>query len=72
MIKYFVVKTKVEIEGEKYDTYGITGNSVTINDISINKKIVKKFIDKINKAGDVEPLHIPDIVDDFLVDNIIL
>ena len=52
MIKYFVVKTKVKIEGVKYDTYGITGNGVTINDISINKKVVKKIVDKINKIGD--------------------
>ena len=72
MIKYSVVKSKIEIEGVEYNTYGITGNGVTIHDISIYKKIVKNLINKINKVGDVEPLHIPDIVDDFLVDNIIL
>ena len=68
MIKYFVVKSKVEIEEVVYDTYGITGNGITIYDISIDKTKIKNMVNKINRVGDVSPIHIPDLVDDFLVD----
>lgn len=68
MEKYNVTTTKVEVEGVMYDTYGITGNGITINDISTERSKVEDFVAKINEVGDVDPIHIRDLVEDFLVD----
>ena len=67
MIKYFVVKSKVEIEDIEYNTYGITGNGITIHDISTDKNKVEKFVDTTNRKGDVSVTHIPDLVEDLLI-----
>ena len=67
MFQYSMICTKVEIEGVEYDTYGITGNGVTIEDISTEKSVIESFVNLINKTGDVDPIHIADLVENLLV-----
>ena len=54
-------------DGKSIKTYGITCNDLIIKDISIDKQKVETLIDLCNK-NQVSPIHLEDIIDDFLVD----
>lgn len=65
---YKINETKIiDSEGKEISSYGITFENVEIKDISINKDIIVKLIEKCNKFN-VSKLHMYDIVEDFLVD----
>lgn len=51
----------------EFKTYGITYQEKAIRDISINKIKIEKLIMLCNNL-ELSPLHLMDIVDDFLVD----
>lgn len=48
-------------------TYGISHNDTMIKDVSIDKVKVEKLITLCNEL-DLSPIHIYDVVEDFLVD----
>ena len=54
-------------DGKPIKTYGITCNDLIIKDVSIDKQKVETLIDLCNK-NQVSPIHLEDIIDDFLVD----
>lgn len=59
---------KVEVEGVITDTYGVTGNGITINNLSTEKDKVQSFVDKLNRADSVSMIHMSDLVEDFLAE----
>ena len=59
--------TITDENGQQHTTYGISYNDTTVKDISINKAKVENLISLCNKL-DLSPIHIYDVIDDFLVD----
>ena len=55
-------------EGKAWDTYGITYGDIVIEDISTEKCKIEKLVSLCNEL-DLSPIHIHDVVDDFLVHN---
>lgn len=61
-----VTHTRTEAaNGEMIDTYGISANGTAINDISVNKEEIEKFVRTLNRLG-VSEIHAYDVVEDFL------
>ena len=56
---------KCEITYSK-NGYGLKRGDVEISEISTNREFVQSLIDAINLAGDVDDVHIPDIVEDYI------
>ncbi len=59
--------TIIDEDGNEIETYGITCGERVVKDISTDKQKVEVLIDKCNK-NNVSPIHLDDIIDDFLVD----
>ncbi|MBQ7128906.1 MAG: hypothetical protein IJO19_02845 [Clostridia bacterium] len=55
-------------EGKIWNTYGITFNDIIINDISTEKEKIEKLVSLCNEL-DLSPIHIYDVIEDFLVHN---
>ena len=55
----------VSTEEKSVKTYGLRYGSVEIRDISPDKERVKELINTLNRNG-ASPIHIYDIIDDFL------
>lgn len=53
--------------GLKHDTYGITYGAKIIKDISTERQKIERLINLCN-ALDLSPIHIEDVIEDFLVD----
>ena len=53
--------------GNQHETYGLIYNNTVINDISTNKEKVEKLVFLCNEL-ELSPIHIYDVIDDFLVD----
>lgn len=61
-------ETKIKDDtGDERATYGISYNNTVIKDVSTNKSKVEKLITLCNEL-DLSPMHIYDVVEDFLVD----
>lgn len=69
MDKYRVIEEFVFLEGEKYVTYGIACDeqNVVVPDITLNKFKIYQFVKLIND-NDLHPIHIMDVIEDFLDD----
>lgn len=65
-MKYSIVKTTIEVEGQTTDTYGICGNGVRVEDVSLDKVEVERLLNTINDLGDVAPEHLFDICEDYV------
>ncbi len=72
MVRY-EVETKIlpDENGKEYVGYGIKvydGNEVinAVSDISVNYDEVKGLCDRLNEC-ELDPIHLPDVVEDFLV-----
>lgn len=66
---YQLIKSKVNDEdGNIFDTYGISYKEIVIEDISTNKTNVEKLVRLCNEL-ELSPIHLNDVVEDFLVDN---
>lgn len=63
-INQTIIKTK---KGEDITTYGITYGPIEFKDISIHKEKIEKLIELCNK-GNLSPIHLEDVVEDFLTD----
>ena len=73
-MRYVIFPHGVKIEGKIYRTYGIivVDKFVPVRvmkDISTDYKIICKLAKKLNN-GKVEFVHIDDIIEDFIVENI--
>lgn len=55
-------------EGKLWNTYGITYGDIVIEDISTEKEKIEKLVRLCNEL-DLDPIHIHDVVEDFLVHN---
>jgi len=55
-------------EGRAHDTFGIKGKGEKIEDISLDKKSIKKLVRIFNRHK-LEPGHLKDGVEDFLLKN---
>ncbi|MBO5179035.1 MAG: hypothetical protein J6B87_01635 [Clostridia bacterium] len=70
---YSLTEAEIELEGEKYITYGIEvekqslkqNEKSTINNISMNKARVKEIM-KILERNEVTPVHLYDVMENFL------
>lgn len=60
-----VTAQEVCSEGKHMVSYGISGESVEINDISTRKDEIREFVELLNKLGASE-VHAYDFVEDFL------
>ena len=61
-----IVTSFTEVEGgEPVMSYGISCGSTTIYDISINRKEIEAFVEKLNRLGASE-VHAYDLVEDEL------
>ena len=68
MEKYILNKSLITDEqGVTHETYGITCGERIITDISTNKQSIESLIKKANKTG-LSPIHLDDVIEDFLVD----
>lgn len=63
---YSLLTSTITVEQTTTDTYGICGNGVEVKDISLNKDEVVKLLNKINEIGDVEPIHLFEICEDYV------
>lgn len=59
-------KTVTNEDGETALSYGITYEGNAIYDVCTEKEKVQDLVDLCNKEG-LEPCHINDVIDDFLV-----
>ena len=57
-------------DGINHKTYGITYQEKEIFDISTNKEKIKNLIALCNEQK-LSPIHLNDVIDDFLVENCI-
>ena len=64
-MKYKLIKTNVECEGEIFNTYGISFGNNIINDISYNKEKVKNLV-KLFNDNDLSLIHFETAVEEFL------
>lgn len=74
MVRY-EIETKIlpDENGREYVGYGIKvydGNKLinAASDISLNYDEVKRLCDRLNEC-ELDPIHLPDVVEDFLVLN---
>ena len=74
MVRY-EVETKIlpDENGREYVAYGIkvydeNGLINAVSDISLNYDGVKRLCDRLNEC-ELDPIHLPDVVEDFLVVN---
>lgn len=70
MDRYRVVEDEYTFcEGKKYITYGIACDeeNVVVPDITLNKIKIYQFLQLINE-NDLHPIHIMDVIEDFLDD----
>lgn len=66
---YLLNETVVKDEEDKlWNTYGITYGDIVIEDISTEKEKIEKLVRLCNEL-DLDPIHIHDVVEDFLVHN---
>lgn len=66
---YKLVKSKVKNdEGNIFDTYGISCKETVVEDISTDKSSVERLVGLCNEL-ELSPVHLYDVIDDFLVDN---
>lgn len=65
-MKYTIIKTTVEVDGVKANTYGISGNGVEVEDISLDRKEVERLLNTINDLGDLDPKHLFNICEDYV------
>ena len=62
---YSVISKIIEIEGKTAVTFGISCETVSIDDISTNEMEIKDLVDKCNRL-ELSPIHLYDVVEDFL------
>ena len=62
---YEICESIISAEDKTVKTYGLKYGSVKIEDISTDEREVAKLIASLNRL-DVSPVHIYDIIDDFL------
>ena len=68
---YTVIESDCEVEGYKYKGYGIcvkntqTGESRRFCDISTRRSEVEALSERCNRL-ELDPIHIDDVIDDFL------
>lgn len=63
---YKIIKSNIIVEGKEYITYGIYYNeTIWIEDVSIDKAKVMNLINLCNTCV-LDPIHLNDIVEDFL------
>lgn len=60
-----VVEKEISVENFKGKSYGISGATVVINDISTRKEEVEKFAEKLNRL-DASEAHALELVEDFI------
>lgn len=66
---YYLTKSKISDEdGNIFDTYGISCNEITVEDISTNKNSIERLVGLCNEL-DLSPTQLNDVVEDFMVDN---
>ena len=74
MTRYEIeVKNLTDENGKEYVAYGIKvydgGELInTVSDISLNYDEVKRLCDRLNEC-ELDPIHLTDVVEDFLVLN---
>lgn len=59
--------TIIDEDGAKRDTYGISYDNKNIKDISTDKNKIEELVTLCNSLS-LSPIHINDIIEDFLVD----
>ena len=59
--------TIIDEDGKPIETYGITCGERKIKDISTDKQKVESLINLCNE-NNLSPIHLDDVIDDFLVD----
>lgn len=62
---YQMISGTYSLEGRSYTSFGIQCGNVIMEDISLNKAAMLAFVSLCNREL-VEPVHLPDIVTDFL------
>lgn len=70
-VLYFILPSKVTVEGITYDTYGIGAieNNIAVDyilDLSTDFDSVKAFVDLCN-ANELSLIHLKDVAEDFLI-----
>lgn len=59
------VKSTTTEEGRKMTVYGVSAGSTVINDISVDKREIEEFVQRLNRLGASE-IHAYELVEDFL------
>ncbi len=60
-----VIEKEINVENFKGKSYGISGATIEINDISTRKEEVEEFAEKLNRLGASE-VHALELVEDFI------
>ena len=69
-MNYEIKETETILENNKVVVYGIVCKSANmrIDDVSLNRKLVEKIVEKLN-SYDVNEIHFFDVVIDELISN---
>ena len=62
---YKVMSSEITIEGENYITYGIYGETVSVDDISTDRERVEKLAELCNRL-DLAEIHLINVAEDFV------
>lgn len=63
-----IIETDICVENESVKSYGIGGETIEINDISVVKEEIEEFVRLLNKL-EASEIHAYDLVEDFLGDE---
>jgi len=61
---YKAQSIETNIDGEIFILYGISGENGFLCDFTTDKRCAERFAEFLNK-NNVEPCHVPDIIEDF-------
>lgn len=65
-VKYKMITSPVTIDGKEYTTYGIEGETVRFDDVSLDRDKVRKMVETVNEVG-LEECHLADYIYDSLI-----
>ncbi len=66
---YKVASSEISVDGEKHISYGIDGDTVSVNDISTDREKVEQFAELCNRL-EVSEVHLLEVVEDFVSGDI--
>lgn len=65
-MSYKLTVSKIKAENNEYITYGIAGENVSFDDVSVDRQKVEEMIDRMNREQ-LDERHFMDFINDELI-----